>query len=268
MKFGGKFGILFGGAAFLLVVVFFAWAVFGGGAQDPLVTISHATTRITVPLKPNGYPDYLEALNQEARGNATPTNNAAVILAEIDPPEFSEQAATDEFYRRLGVPQPAQDGPRHQSLYSFVMSLEEKDYPPPTATELAQLAAENAAAGITMPDPDADASRLNAIVRERVDSEIGKLETSPWKESDHPWAARWLKEQEPVFARLAELARRTEYYAPIVATSDAPDGTTYGLIFGAFPHLTISMRDIGISLRIRCMTRLERGDFDGALGGR
>jgi hypothetical protein len=44
------------------------------------VTISKETTYITEPLRPDGYPDYLAALDQRRSEGVTPENNAAVPL--------------------------------------------------------------------------------------------------------------------------------------------------------------------------------------------
>ena len=45
-----------------------------------LVTISKATTYITEPLRSDGYPDYIAALNQRLSKGVTPENNAVVLF--------------------------------------------------------------------------------------------------------------------------------------------------------------------------------------------
>src|SRR5438552_3526184 len=47
------------------------------------ITISKGTTRITEPLTPDGYPDYLEWLNRKYSKGVTPDNNAVVLLWRI-----------------------------------------------------------------------------------------------------------------------------------------------------------------------------------------
>jgi len=54
-------------------------------AQTPqkprvLVTISTETTYITEPLRKDGYPDYVAALDQRCRQGVTAENNAAVLF--------------------------------------------------------------------------------------------------------------------------------------------------------------------------------------------
>jgi len=70
--------------------------------QKPLVTISTETTRITAPLKPSGYPDYLAALNQAMSKGVTPENNAVVLLLRMGGPKLIEGPA-EEIYRRLQI---------------------------------------------------------------------------------------------------------------------------------------------------------------------
>ena len=43
----------------------------------PKITIGKETTYITEPLRPDGYPDYVAALNRRASEGVTPENNAA-----------------------------------------------------------------------------------------------------------------------------------------------------------------------------------------------
>jgi hypothetical protein len=50
-------------------------------AEEPLlVTISKETTVITAPLKPNGYPDYVGAINAQQSAGVTTENNLAVTI--------------------------------------------------------------------------------------------------------------------------------------------------------------------------------------------
>ena len=53
-----------------------------------LVTISKETTYITEPLRPDGYPDYLAALNGELSKGVTPENNSAVLFWKALGPPF------------------------------------------------------------------------------------------------------------------------------------------------------------------------------------
>ncbi|MBT7255513.1 MAG: hypothetical protein HN882_10955, partial [Planctomycetaceae bacterium] len=57
------------------------------GQKPVLVTISKQTTRIVKPLKEDGYPDYIAALNQQFGRGVTAENNIAVTVWEAVGPE-------------------------------------------------------------------------------------------------------------------------------------------------------------------------------------
>src|SRR5215467_16284740 len=61
----------------------------------PKITISKETTYLTEPLRPDGYPDYVAALNQRMSEGVTPDNNAAVLLMKaFGPRDIPEQFRT------------------------------------------------------------------------------------------------------------------------------------------------------------------------------
>lgn len=47
------------------------------------ITIAKDTTYITSPLKPDGTPDYFQAIDDQRAAGVTPTNNAAMILIPL-----------------------------------------------------------------------------------------------------------------------------------------------------------------------------------------
>src|SRR5438046_1013453 len=66
--------------------------------EKPKITISMETTYITEPLRPDGYPDYVAALNQRASEGVTPENNAAVLLQRaFGPSEIPESLRRNYF---------------------------------------------------------------------------------------------------------------------------------------------------------------------------
>jgi hypothetical protein len=56
-------------------------------ATRPAITIGHDTTRITKPLRADGTPDYLAAINEEYSSGVTPRNNLATRLFAIFDPK-------------------------------------------------------------------------------------------------------------------------------------------------------------------------------------
>ena len=79
-------------------------------SDDLLVTISKETTRITSPLKPDGYPDYIAALNQQLRKDVTPKNNLAVGIWKITGPIELSDEMRPLFFNALGMDDQPVDG--------------------------------------------------------------------------------------------------------------------------------------------------------------
>src|SRR4029078_1861738 len=66
--------------------------------SKPKITISKETTYITEPLRPDGYPDYVAALNQRMSLGVTPENNAAVLLQKAFGPSEIPVALRADFF--------------------------------------------------------------------------------------------------------------------------------------------------------------------------
>src|SRR3989304_2790491 len=69
----------------------------------PLVTISKETTYITGPLREDGYPDYVAALNELCSKGVTPQNNAVVPFCQAMGPGEIDQRIRERFFKMLGV---------------------------------------------------------------------------------------------------------------------------------------------------------------------
>src|SRR5687768_12550183 len=67
------------------------------------VTISKETTRLTEPLRPDGYIDYVKALNMRCSKGVTPINNAAVLYVRAAGPGEMHQEYRDRFLLLLGI---------------------------------------------------------------------------------------------------------------------------------------------------------------------
>lgn len=75
----------------------------------PVIEIGHDTTRILRPLKPDGTPDYLAAINEAAGKGVTKDNNAAVLLIEALGPEFLPTPNREDILKLLDMTLP-EDG--------------------------------------------------------------------------------------------------------------------------------------------------------------
>src|SRR5437868_1449494 len=72
-------------------------------AQRPPIIIGPDTTRISGPLRPDGYPDYFAALDNHARRGVSSADNAAVLLIQAFGPELIPQALSAEYFKSLGI---------------------------------------------------------------------------------------------------------------------------------------------------------------------
>jgi hypothetical protein len=74
------------------------------GKRRVAVTISKETTRITEPLRKDGYVDYVAALDQRFRSGVRPANNASVLFWQAMGPHEIDPKHRDEYFKRLGIP--------------------------------------------------------------------------------------------------------------------------------------------------------------------
>ena len=68
-----------------------------------LVTISKETTYITEPLRVDGYPDYIAALNRRTGEGVTPDNNAAVPFWRAVGPGGVPKDRREKYFRMLDI---------------------------------------------------------------------------------------------------------------------------------------------------------------------
>ena len=69
----------------------------------PKITISKETTWATEPLRPDGFVDYLEAVNRRHSQGVTVENNACVLLYQAMGPSPQGDRMPDRFFRRMGI---------------------------------------------------------------------------------------------------------------------------------------------------------------------
>lgn len=234
-----------------LVVVFIGvfvlsettWNPSETSAADPvLVTIGKETTYITEPLKPSGYPDYIEALNQLASKGVTPENNAAVVLLRVLGPKGIEDDISAEYYRRLGISPLQKGGSYFVSYEDFIKGLSDD--------ELAIAVKDN--------KTDIAASVGGDAIREQILTDIHTCCERPWKAEKFPHVAKWLKEQEEILKRLEALHKMPHYYSPFVTPANEP------LVINIRLPLITNVRTLARYYTVRAMGALGRQDFQSA----
>ena len=196
------------------------------GAGEPAVTISKETTYITEPLKSDGYPDYIAAMNRRSSQGVTPENNAAVLFWKAMGPGEINKDDRAEYFRMLGMP-----------------ALPEKgDYFVDLATYLAQQKiSTKSAVAQSEPQAKVDARALLEPALKR-----------PWSKREFPQLAAWLAANEKPLALLVEASRRPRRYDPLVCGEKTP------LIAVCLPNIQCE-RDVGRALITRAMLRLDEG---------
>lgn len=149
------------------------------------VTISKETTYITAPLRPDGYPDYVGAINERLSQGVTPENNGAVLFWRAFGPAPVDESVRAGLFEKLGIAVPSQ-GP-------FLVALDTsgKDASSPQAGEKL-------------------ADQQSAAMRR------------PWSKEEFPRVARWLEKNEQPLRLIVDGTKRPRYYSPLVSSGEPP----------------------------------------------
>ena len=188
------------------------------------ITLAKETTRITGPLTDEGYPDYLEHLNRQYSRGATPENNAVVLLWQVVGPKEVNALLREEYFRRLGVPAPAEMGEYLLEMEGYAKS-----------------------AGLIR---DGEDGMLLSHHHESY--------RRPWMEKEFPLMAKWLAASKAPLKLAVEMTQRPRYYAPLVTTAKS-----CRLVAVLLPSVQVSRR-IGRALISRAMLRLGENNLEGA----
>ncbi len=195
------------------------------------VTISKETTRVTEPLREDGYVDYVAAIDRRFREGVTPETNAAVLFWQAMGPREINPRHRDEYFRRLGMPPLPEEGDYYVPLSEYAKRAEDAANPNDAAP---------------------DAERL-AKVHKQLDAAMRR----PWSQSDFPLAARWLAANDKPLATIVEASKRPRRYDPFLA------GQGETVIAVLLPALQ-QQREATRALNARAMLRLSEGKVDKA----
>ena len=190
------------------------------------VKISKETTYITEPLRPDGYPDYVAALNQRFSAGVTPENNSAVLFWKALGPAEIPQQIRGRFFAELGMPQPSEQG-----IYFACFS----DY-------------------IRTTKPQASYEEQTRY-REMLEASTMR----PWKAGQFPVVAEWLKDSERPLALVIEATKRPRFSDPVIPWKG--DRTLHASLLG-FEH----KQHVAKALAARAMLKLDEGKIAEAWG--
>jgi hypothetical protein len=171
-----------------------------------LVTISKEATYITEPLRPDGYPDYVAALNQRLSRGVTPENNSAVLLWKaMGPPYYNDRHRNSAFFKMLGIPPLSEHGHYFVDLDKYVRGLSEADLP----------------ADRKWPEnPVEEAWEQQKLAMQR-----------PWSRKEFPMLAGWLAANEKPLTLVVKSSKLPRRYDPICCESE---GSNLGLLAHVF----------------------------------
>jgi len=210
----------------------------------PRITISKETTYLTGPLRPDGYVDYVGALNAELSRGVAPENNAVVPLMLAFGPKAVGEKQRAAFFKLLGVPVPPEKGPYFVSLDQYITRLHDesrvgraerappKGEPPPAAVDVTKESQE-------------------------VWVQLEQAQKRPWSQEEFPTIAGWLEANREPLRRIEEAAGRPRSYAPLVPAGDPP-------MLTVLLPVCQSMRDAACMLGTRAMLRVHQGKRDEA----
>jgi hypothetical protein len=190
-------------------------------------TVSTETTYATKPIDKDGYIDYATALNERLSKGVTPANNANVLIWKALGPHPEGATMPPEFFKWLGVPQPPEKGDYFIDLGRY--ARESLKIEPGKVTEIFE--------------------------------QQGRATQKPWKASDYPAIASWLKANEKPLAVAIQATRRSHYFNPL--TPRRTEKGSQGLIAALLPAVQ-KCRELATALTGRAMLRLAQGDSEGA----
>ena len=204
-------------------------------AEDPaagkprvLVTISEETTYITEPLRADGYPDYVAALNERCSEGVTPENNSAVLFWKAMGPSSIEEKDREKYFEMLGIPPLPDEGDYFVTSDEWIERQKARENPDQEQTEW---------------------DYIDPLWEQQ--SEITKR---PWSKEEFPVWAEWLEVNEKPLALLMEASRRPKRYDPMLGKT-----VIMSLLPAAQGH-----RDVARALVARAMLRVHEGKVDEA----
>lgn len=190
----------------------------------PLV-ISKETTYITEPLRPDGTPDYLVAINQECSKGVTPENNAAVLFWKAAGPAPIPVAIRARYFHMLNMPLPPVSG-------DYFVELEEW--------------------GERRKQVDAEAT-LKLVV------ELSAAVTRPWSKKEYPLLAEWLAANEKPLRVVVAGSKRPRRYDSLICDDSGERKLTNVCVRG-----THQCRVFARCLVLRAMLRIDEGKPEDA----
>jgi hypothetical protein len=193
------------------------------------VTISRETTYLIEPLRRDGYPDYVNALNRRSSQGVTPENNAAVPFLEAIGPEVLLPQYREKYCQMLGIAPLPEKGDYFVEFDDYVARWKNGTNPPDAKPEA---------------DTDVSAWDLLHLAMKR-----------PWSQQEFPVLAQWLVANETPLTLVVEASNRPRRYDPLCCGEKIP------LLVVPLPA-TQRYLNVALALCARAMLRLHQGKLE------
>ena len=224
-------GLIIGVVVVSLVTVGW-WSYRRPWSVDQLI-FSRATTYIEEPLRADGYPDYVEAINSRLSDGVTPVNNAAVLLLRAMGPKDIPPDVSPEFFKRLGIAPLPPTGDYFEEWPTYFKRIPEPE----------------------RPKPPMDFSRT---VEDLFWDMQTRAEERPWSREEFPHLAGWLDANERELRMVVAASHFPRYYVPRFASGDRPE------VMNLLLPLINNARQACMALVVRSNLRMKEGNIEGA----
>lgn len=220
--------------------------------SGPPITISKETTFITGPLHPDGFPDYVGALNQRQSEGVTPENNSAVLFWQAVGPGEIDADQRERFFRMLGIPQPPENGDYFVAswdhLETHIASHAAKEPEDESISEELMLPA-NDGQELPLFEPSPE-EKLRMLLDEQLELAMKR----PWSKAEFPVWAEWIAANEKPLELLIESSKRPRRYDPLIG-----EAIIAVPLWGS--HCS---RDVARAILARAMLRIHENNIDEA----
>ncbi len=197
-------------------------------AKQTKIKIEKPITRITHPLRPDGYPDYIAAIDQHVRIGVTPEDNAAVLLAEALGPGFLAENVRKRTFEQLEMVELPASGNYFVSQVEMIKRWR-------------------------MEHPNESQKSDDDLFQQFDDAQ-----SRPWADAEFPLVAQWLAVNEKTLELICRAAERSKFYFPGV------DEKNENLLLFLTLPMTQQAHGVAELLTAHAMKRLQENDIDGA----
>ncbi len=231
----------------VIIVFYLLYFSFGAHStgEDLLVTIGETTTKIASPVTPDGYPDYLAALNTEFRGKSTPQNNLVLGICRIVGPAGISPELRPMFFKALGIDELPQEG-------NYLIDLPTYQRQQLGTFDSSKLTPEEYSAKSTQQQDDYSFVMQN-----------------PWSQKSHPTVFEWRVQNQTHVDMLVQLTTtHDQYYHPYLVPLDTGDGDrdhAPPVLISVLLPGALQAREAARTLSIDAHYHLGQGDIDAAM---